>query len=418
MTADLQGGAPPAPAAERRRFGSIPFRRLSGFLTLPLISAIAPFLVLPVLLGFVGTEAWAGIAIGQAIGTGASTLVLLGWTVVGPSAVAEAPERQRELYTESLVSRLTVFVVAAPAAAAVAAVLAPSSARTAAALMALASAMLGLSATWYFVGTGKPGSIARYDTVPRVVATAAAAGLVAWRSEAWLYPAALIVTFTVMAVVVSARYCTRTPLTPLRTTARVVRQQWAAVGVSVQAALNAVLPMALLATVAPGVVAGFAALDRVTKFVVFAISPVGLAFQGWVSEPTEHPAQRRRTALVVTTGVGLVLAAGFLLTADVLLHVLFAAKIDVPFVAIAFSAVSIACVALGTTLGFHHLVPLKMSGWMALSTAISIVVASVGMALLAPRHGVAGAALAVMLAELSVVTTQSLALALRHRRAR
>lgn len=415
MTADLQGGAPGAPAAEPGRFRRIPVRRLTGFLALPLISAIAPFLVLPVLLGYVGTEAWAGIAIGQAIGTGASTLVLLGWTVVGPSVVAGNPDRRRELYTESLVSRLTVFVVAAPAAAGIAAVLAPSSARTAAALMALASALLGLSAAWFFVGTGQPGAIARYDTVPRVVATAAAAGLVAWRSEAWLYPAALIVTFTVMAVVVSARYCTRTPLTPLRTTMRVVRQQWAAVGVSVQAAVNTVLPMALLAAVAPGVVAGFAALDRVTKFVVFALSPVGLAFQGWVSEPSEHPAQRRRTALVVTTGVGLVLAVGFLFTADLLLRVLFAAKIGVPSVAIVFAAVSIVCVALGTTLGFHHLVPLEMSGWMALSTAISVVVASVGMALLAPRFGVPGAALAVMLAEIAVVTTQSLALTTRRR---
>ncbi|WP_448625841.1 hypothetical protein [Geodermatophilus sp. URMC 64] len=415
MTTGVQGEAD-APVTRLDRFRAIPVRRLAGFLGLPLISAIAPFLVLPVLLGYVGTEAWAGIAIGQSIGTGASTLVLLGWTVVGPSLVAEAPGRQRELYTESLISRLTVFTVAAPAATALAAVLAPSSARLEAGLMALASAMLGLSAAWFFVGTGRPGAIARYDTVPRVVATAAAALLVAWRPEAWLYPAALIVAYTVMAVAVTARYGQRTELAPLRTTARVVRQQWAAVGVSVQAALNTILPMALLAAVAPGVVAAYAALDRVTKFVVFALNPVGLAFQGWVSEPTDHPAQRRRTAFAITTGVGVLLAAGFLVTAHLLLRVLFAAKIEVPDVAVVFAAVSIVCVALGTTLGFHHLVPLKMSGWMALSTTISIVVASAGMALLAPRYAVPGAALAVMLAEIAVVTTQSLALVTRRRK--
>ncbi|MGY1805912.1 oligosaccharide flippase family protein [Blastococcus sp. SYSU D00669] len=412
MTADLDG----TPAPPSRRLPGIPLKRLAGFLGLPLISAIAPFLVLPVLLGFVGTEAWAAIAIGQSIGTGASTLVLLGWTVVGPALVAESPDRQRALYTQSLVSRLTVFAVAAPAAMVLAAVLAPADERVSAALMALAMAVLGLSPSWFFIGTGRPSAIAAYDTVPRVAAAALAALLVALVPWAWLYPAALIAVPGVATALATARYGARVPFAPLRTTGQVVRQQWAAVGVSVQAALNTTLPMALLAWVAPGVVAGYAALERVTKFVIFVLSPVGQAFQGWVAEPSADPAHRRRTALLVTTGVGVVLAAGFLLAADLLLRVLFAAKIEVPDAAIWFSAGVIVCVALGTTLGFHHLVPLKMSGWLAVSTAVSIVVAAVSVVLLAPRYGVEGVALSVLLAELGVVTTQSLALLLRRRR--
>ncbi|SOC47735.1 Membrane protein involved in the export of O-antigen and teichoic acid [Blastococcus aggregatus] len=404
----------PAPPGRRSLLTGVPVKRLAGFMGLPLISAAAPFLVLPVLLRYVGTEAWAGIAIGQSIGAGVSTLVLLGWPVVGPSAVAAAPGRGRALYTRSLISRLTVFVVAAPCGVALAVLLSPDGVRTATGLMALAMSMLGLSATWFFVGSGRPGSIARYETVPRVAATALAALLVSLHPLAWLYPAVLLLTSTVLTVVVSARYWERTRLTPLRTTGRVVRDQWAAVGVSVQAAVNTSLPLTILAAVAPRTVAAFAALDRITKFAVFALGPVGLAFQGWVAEPSESPARRRRTALVVTATAGLLLAGGFLLAAPPLLEVLFAGRIEVPGIAIVFAAVSIVCVALGTTLGFHHLVPLGMSTWLALSTAISMVVVTVSMVVLPPLQGVTGAALAIMLAEVSVVITQTLALVLRR----
>ena len=421
MISDVEGEARAEPASGGGRLAglrAVPLRRLGGFLGLPLISAIAPFLVLPVLLHFVGTRAWAAIAVGQAIGTGTSTLVLLGWTIVGPTMIAEDPSRQRALYTQSLVSRLTVFSVAAPVGVVLAALLSPDGERFAGALMALAMTMLGLSAAWLFVGTGQPSLIARYDTVPRVAATGLAALLVAVVPWAWLYPAFLIVTFTAMAVLVSRKYGERTQLTPVRTTIAVIRQQWAATSVSVQAALNTTLPMALVATVAPGAVAGYAALDRVARFMYLVIQPVGLAFQGWVSEPSSSPTQRRRTASVVTLGVGLALALVFLVAGDLVVRLLFAGQIEVPRVAIVFAAVTIACVALETTLSLHHLVPLHMSRWMALSTAVSIAVAAVGVLLLAPRYGIEGAALAVMLALTAMAATQALALAGRRFRDR
>lgn len=411
-TGPALGGSPTG--GRRALLSGVPVKRLAGFMGLPLISAAAPFLVLPVLLRYVGTEAWAGIAIGQSLGTGVSALVLLGWPVVGPSAVAEDPDRRRALYTRSLISRLTVFSVAAPVGVALAVLLSPAGARPEAGLMALAMSMLGLSATWFFVGSGHPGMIARYETVPRVAATAVAALLVSQYAVAWLYPAVLLLSSSVLTVVVSARYWERTRLAPLHTTGQVVREQWAAAGVSVQAALATSLPMTILAVVAPRTVAGFAALDRITRFAVFALGPVGLAFQGWVSEPTEFPARRRRTAFVVTTAAGLVMAVGFLVFADDLLRVLFAGRIEVSGLAVSVSAVSILCVALSTTLGFHHLVPLKMSAWMALSTGISIVVVCISMFLLAPEFGVTGAAVSIMLAEVSVVITQASALALRR----
>ncbi|HEY0507147.1 MAG TPA: hypothetical protein VGD12_03695, partial [Blastococcus sp.] len=62
-TGPALGGSPTG--GRRARLSGVPVKRLAGFMGLPLISAAAPFLVLPVLLRYVGTEAWAGIAIGQ-----------------------------------------------------------------------------------------------------------------------------------------------------------------------------------------------------------------------------------------------------------------------------------------------------------------------------------------------------------------
>lgn len=428
MTAHLQGMPGPGDAtppdepgrAPERSGGlrALPIRRLTGFLGLPLISAIAPFLVLPVLLSQVGTQAWAAIAIGQSVGTGASAVVLLGWPVIGPTLVAEDPGRQHRLFADSVVSRLTVLAVAAPVAMLLAGVLAPGGQRPTALLMALASALLGLSPSWFFIGTGRPGAIARWDTVPRVGATGVAAFLVGLVPWAWLYPAVLAVTSAVLVVAVSARYGERGPIRPLRTTATVVRQQWAAASVSGQAALTATLPMALLATVAPGAVAGFAAIDRVARLTTFVLTPVGQAFQGWVSEPSPDRPRRRRTALLVTVAAGVLLATAFLIGADELLRVLFAAKIEVPYLAVVCEAGAIVGVSLGLTLGFHHLVPLRLSNWLALSTAVGIVVASTGMVLLAPRFGVAGGALSILLAETGVVLTQAIGLTRNRRRRR
>ena len=412
MTPDPTGAARPG------RLSRIPIRRLAGFLGLPLISAVAPFLVLPVLLRHVGTEAWAGIAIGQSVGTGAATLVLLGWTVVGPSLVAEDRTREKVLYSESLVSRLVVFGLAAPTGMAIAAALAPPAVRVDAALMALAAAMLGLAPTWYFVGTGRPAAIAALDTVPRVAATGLAAVLVAQLAVAWVYPVVLLLSSSACLLVATRRYWQPTGESPLRVTVRTVRTQWTAAGVAVLGALFTILPITLLALVTPGVVAEYAALDRITKFAVFALGPVGLAFQGWVSEPSPSAAQRRRTALLVTVGTGVVLAVGYVVSADLLLRVLFAGEIRVPSSAVLFLAVAIVCIALGTTLGFHHLVPLKMSGWVAVSAVASNVVGGVAISLLAPEHGVTGATAGVALAEIAVVLVQGGALAARWRRDR
>jgi hypothetical protein len=135
---------PPARAGAR---AAVPWRRVSSFLGLPLISLLGSLALIPVIASVGGASGWAAVAVGQALGGGAATVLQYGWGFSGPTRLVplSAVDRGRLLWV-SMLSRLIVGAVLFPAAAAVAAVLAPAGFRTLAALTAVAVATVGLSA--------------------------------------------------------------------------------------------------------------------------------------------------------------------------------------------------------------------------------------------------------------------------------
>jgi O-antigen/teichoic acid export membrane protein len=140
--------------------------------------------VIPAIASVSGTQGWAAVALGQALGTGAATVLQYGWGFIGPTQVVElsAVDQARLLWVSTL-HRLVVAAVLFPVAAAAAALLAPDGHRLLAALSAVALATFGMSAYWFFVGTGRPGQAARYETVPRLVVQLAAASAARTRSR-------------------------------------------------------------------------------------------------------------------------------------------------------------------------------------------------------------------------------------------
>jgi hypothetical protein len=99
-----------------------------------------------------GGDASAAIATGQAVG---AVLIAYGWIVSGPAAVARADAvGRRTEYLESLRTRLVICVPVA-AACALVAVLVVRTGQDLAALGSVSTATIGLTASWYFVGTGQ-----------------------------------------------------------------------------------------------------------------------------------------------------------------------------------------------------------------------------------------------------------------------
>ena len=91
-------------------------RRTFAYAALPLLSLLTPLLVLPVISRAATTAEWSALAVGQSIGLVASLVVGYGWPVLGPPRAAQAgASERRELYADSLVSRLLVLAVVGPA---------------------------------------------------------------------------------------------------------------------------------------------------------------------------------------------------------------------------------------------------------------------------------------------------------------
>src|SRR5213595_2003531 len=100
--------------------------RLSGFTVLPLLSLITPLLLLPVISGFVGGSGISSVISGQAIGTFAATVLMWGWNVDGPVAVARSTSAagRSKVYLQSMRTRLLLLALVLPATAAIAALVA------------------------------------------------------------------------------------------------------------------------------------------------------------------------------------------------------------------------------------------------------------------------------------------------------
>jgi PST family polysaccharide transporter len=312
------------------------FRRLTGFTVLPLLSLVTPFLLLPVVARVAGPAGWSSFVAGQAVGTFGATVVFWGWNVGGPVLVAQAPspEARAEVYASSLRTRYLLLLGVVPVAAVVAAVVAQPGQRAPAAAMAAATSLLGMSPSWFGIGVGDPWLLFWYDTLPRVLAAVAGAGLVAATGWISLYPMLLAVSVAVSLgafrrrVTPGARDTVPWPPGPA---AGELRHHLGTAGINLTATAYASTPVPV-ATVAfrPDVSSPFASADAAYRLGLFSVVAMGNAFQGWTLEGDLSRRERQgrhRSAILAHLVLGMVggllfaalgpWATGFVFGADV-----------------------------------------------------------------------------------------------------
>jgi hypothetical protein len=403
--------AAPSDRAPEQRVGraTLPWRRLSSFAGLPLISLLGSLTVIPVITSVAGAQGWAAVALGQAIGTGVATVLQYGWGFVGPTLVVgmDAPDRARLLWVSTL-SRLVVAAVLFPLAAGAAAVLAPDGRGLLAALTAVALGTWGMSAYWFFVGTGRPGQAARFETVPRLVVQLAAALAALLTHDPIWYPVVFLTGQVATISWLTARlgsisFSRRTWAQALGA----LRAQRAAAATDAVVATVTSLPTSILAAVAPGALAVFAAGDRVQRLAQSGIQPLYNAFQGWVSEaPRGDLTGRMRLAVAVTGGAGVVAGTALAVGLPVVDRYLFAGQVQVaPAVSVLFGA-ALAVWSLTSSITFDVLAPAGRTREIFGSTAVGGLVAVVAIASLPPVLGAAGGAAAVLAAQLGTLAVQ------------
>ena len=359
--------------------------RLAGFTGAPILSALAPFIILPVISRIVGDDGWANFSAGQSIGILGMVGVLFGWGIVGPVRVARETSLQERavILHESIRSRLLTSVIAVPAAGVATYLVCGPSYRTESVAIAVAMTIGGFTPAWFCIGQGNPRGLMIFDALPKLGASLVALPIVALTGQVLWYPA-LLLAFTVPAFVVHARLTAhgealgdarpRRLVSVLRTLVPT-----AAIDATGNAYGSTAIPIAT-AGLSASDASSFASADRAYRIGTLAVVAVANAFQSWVLDPHVHDVRRRhRGALLAHVALGLVGGAAIALLGPWATGILFGAQVAAQAVPSALFAVAFLCISVATPMIRNLLIP---GGRFRTVFAATIAAAAAGMTIM------------------------------------
>ncbi|MDY0830362.1 polysaccharide biosynthesis protein [Microbacterium sp. BG28] len=379
--------------------------RLAGFAGAPIISALAPFIILPVISRFVGDSGWANVNSGQAIGLLAMVGVLFGWSVIGPVRVARASDAHERavILSESLRSRAWTALLVVPLAGVVTYVVCSPDYRTESVMIAVAMAVGGFTPAWFCIGEGNPRALMLFDGVPKLAASALALPFLLLTGQVFWYPL-LLVALTVPAFAIHARLVS-TGHDPAGVPARPTRRVLASLvpTAAIDAAGNVYgstgIPIATVGLSASAA-SSFASTDRVYRIGLLAVIAVGNAFQAWVLDPRAvNRARRHLIAFAALGGLGAVGGTAIAILGPWATGLVFGAAVAAAPLPCALFGTAFFFISCGTPLIRNLLIP---AGRFRLVFAATICSALVGVTtmLIGAAHGSAdGVALGVAVAE-------------------
>ncbi|QKJ20271.1 glycosyltransferase [Microbacterium hominis] len=348
-----------APSRERTAGRAAATRRATGdrlamtgyYFANTAVLGLAALLLIPALVLAASPDHWAQIAIGQAVGAVFGILVGMGWTTVGAGLIANvSPTDAAEEYLFSLYARVVLFALVSPVVV-FATLLATMNGGVDAVLAALQIALTGIGPGWYFIGRGQPRQWLLMDTVPR-----AAGSLVAMAIAFTTGSVTAAIGATIVALLVGTALSTlliartgesravrwRAGFGPRPFAARLRRQSPLIASGLVFSALM-VLPLALVNVLLPSLVASFALLDKIQRQAATAISPIVQIAQYALArgDLSDFPARLRAVGFRYF-GVTALISVAFVVAGPLLVRLLGAGQIEVPFSAILATAAVIA----------------------------------------------------------------------------
>ncbi|GAA4753760.1 hypothetical protein GCM10025783_28340 [Amnibacterium soli] len=384
-------------------------RRLLGFGALPFISALTPFLVLPVISRVGGPTGWAAIGVGQSLGSFAAVFAIGGWSLYGPARVASGrAEDQRAVYRTSVAGRALLYLAAVPLLYLVSVLIVPAPEVMLAFGTAAAFALAGLSPAWYAIGVGRPGLIAKYELGPKSVSALVAAGLVALTGGVWIYPV-LVAAGTVGGIVAMQRFEVRSPI-GFRSVVHAARGLWSdrsAAFAVLAGGVYSTIPVAVVGALAPVAdVARYSSGDRLYRIGLLAIVALSNALQGWVAERGGSVVRRGARSLQAHTALGLAGGAALAGLTPAVSTVLFGAQLAATWPTAIGYGVAFCAVSINTSIGGHILVPHGRARMVLASTIAGAVTGLLAMGALIPRVGAPGGAIGLAIGEVVVCLVQ------------
>lgn len=397
----MTSSAPDAPTPHRARSVAL----LTGVSAL---SAVSPLIALPLLTRAAGPTGFAEIAIGQALGTLAATLITFGWAVRGPVEAARSPHPAR-VFRASLAVRGTNSVVVLPLIALVAALASHAQDHSLAILSALAFSLQGLSMSWYAVGVGRPLLALTFDAVPRIVLNLAGAGAALATGNAILYPAILLggtLVSTLAATWVIGlreRFSARSALADAATA---YRAGWRTALTASLLTFSETAPQSTLGVVGSPAAIGFAPFDRVLKYGYIGVYMISSSFQGWVSSATGDVAHRRMRRVVgIHAGLALTLGVLFAVVVPWATPVILGPGFAISPLTALFGGIALAAMTVGTALGVCVVLPAGRDGAYLIAVVVGAVLIVPAVLTGAALAGVTGAAAGVALVQVAALAT-------------
>lgn len=389
--------------------------RIALFAIGPALSIVVPILTLPAISANFGSTGWASIAIGQSVGVAASIVIELGWSVAGPIQVArEDSIGQAKAFRRSLVERGCVTLLAIPVVGVVIYLIGPSFS-VEAYLTSAAMALGGMSAAWFYVGTGASIRMLLLDSLPRVASSVAGAALLMNGAALIFLPVTQLAASVVLPFVPLA-WLPKSRNGGVATLWAQLASTWGSQGAAfvtrVASSAYVALPTALMALVAPvGQVATFAAVDRVGRTALAALAPFNLALQGWIPGVDGNERCRRmKVALTLNLCLAMGSFLGFWQLAPWVINILFAGEVTPDNATILAFGVVVSCVVLSRCTGIQCLAVLGRTWTTAASTVAGLVVSVPTVLFFGFSFGAVGVAWGIAATELTVLGIQVFAL--------
>lgn len=395
----------------RRALGA----RFLGFSGLPVLSMIGTLLILPIIARGSSVSTWAAIGVGTSLGAVLSPVVSYGWTLIGPVRAARAAHHDLyPLYSESVRSRLAVWLTCLPVSIALPTLLLSDEGSATGAMMAIATMTVGLSPNWFAIGRGSPRIVAVYDVLPRLVAITVAAVAISSGSPVAVYPAFLLIGqaigLTAFGFSFRASFGTQR-LADRRSVLSVLRQDATAmITVATAAAYSSSCTLLTSVAASPSAVATFSSGERVYRIGQVAVGATNNSLQAWCAGADDERALgRRRKSLAFHTALGISGMIILALLSPQLTRVLFGAHLATSQLVGVALGLAFLSIAINSCLGRHVLVPTGRTRVVLFSTAAGAITGVPSVLLLAHAFGATGAAFGLAASEAGVALIQLIA---------
>ncbi|WP_460799741.1 MATE family efflux transporter [Microbacterium sp. GXF0217] len=349
--------------------------RLSGFTMSVIIVTIVGVASMPILNQALGRETWGILAVIQSVAQFGGIVVSFGWGATGAASVASMSADERTgFYRSSLRIRTVLYVLTFPVVFVILG-LVTRGLWLDSLLGALVYLLPSVGAAWYFIGTGSPSRLIRFDTLPFI--GGAVLGIIGAvvTGELWAYLVGQGIGYLVGISLSAVVILRGAPVGPAPVPWRdALMAQRHAVLATLTSTGYVNLPLIALQIFLPSAVPVYGVADRLFRYASVAFQPVQQFFQSWVPEPGADLAARCRTATGAAAGIAALGGLAIAVLSPVLSLPLSGFQTQVPLelstpLGVAFLGIGIAAVV-----GYACLVVLGRVSALAVSTLVGALV--------------------------------------------